>query len=162
MANDFKQNLKDISDICKFEFWLRFYFLQEDNNTLYIQIPHDIIEHIQKEYPFLSGLALKLNQESLTPEKSQSTILQYIEKTMDHTKDDTTSIFGILNSRSFETEMQVYHMWVEAHSDQLESQVFDFKEWMQLFEAWKRTEKGQYLINQLNNPMAGTETDTTQ
>jgi hypothetical protein len=53
-------------------------------------------------------------------------------------------------------------MWVEAHSDQLESQVFDFKEWMQLFEAWKRTEKGQYLINQLNNPMAGTETDTTQ
>jgi len=57
--------------------------------------------------------------------------------------------------------MQIFHMWVEAHQDQLEESVLDFKEWMQLFEAWKRTEKGQNLLNQMNNPGVN-ESNTTQ
>ncbi len=152
MQQKFKQDLKDITDICKFEFWLRFYFVQEEDNQLYIVIPEDIIEHIQKEYPFLADLATQLNNQSITPEKSQNTLISYIEKTMDHSQEDKASIYSMLNSKSFEIEMQLFHMWIEAHQDQLEESVLDFKEWMQLFEAWKRTEKGQHLINQMNNP----------
>lgn len=161
MQQKFKQDLKDITDICKFEFWLRFYFVQEKDNQIYILIPEDIMEHIKKEYPFLSGLSLELNKEDITPEKSQNTIINYIGKTLDHSQADQTSIYSILNSKSFEVEMQIFHMWVEAHQDQLEESVLDFKEWMQLFEAWKRTEKGQNLLNQMNNPGVN-ESNTTQ
>lgn len=68
---------------------------------------------------------------------------------------------SVLNSKSFEIEVSVFHLWVSAHEDQLDEKVFDFKEWMQLFEAWKRTEKGQNVLSTLHSPGARTS-DTTQ
>ena len=58
---------------------------------------------------------------------------------------------SVLNSKSFEVEVSLFHLWVSAHEDQLEKQIFAFKEWMQLFEAWKRTKKGQEFLSKLHS-----------
>lgn len=146
----FKEVLKDVSDLCKFEMWLRFYFIQKKEKELVLNIPEDIIEGIKEEYPLLGGLAERLNNDTMTPEKSQNALLNYIGDKLEGKKHDSSSIPIVLDSKNFEAEMNAFHMWVNAHGKDLDKKVLEFKEWMQLFEAWKRTEKGQQVLSHLN------------
>lgn len=161
MQDAFKQALKDITDICKFEHWLRFYFLQESEQQLQLVIPDEALNHINESYERLSGLAHAMNHQFLTPEISQKMMIEYIGKTLDGPVYDHTLVNSVLNSKSFEAEITAFHIWSDAHADQLEHEVKDFQEWMQLFEAWKRTEKGQNLLQSLKTPSSNT-TETTQ
>ncbi len=161
MQKKFKQALKDITDICKFEHWLRFYFLQETDQQLQLVIPEKALEHINQNYERLSGLAREMNQHFLTPEISQKMMIEYIGKTLDGPVYDHDLVNSILNSKTFEAEITAFHIWSDVHADQLEHEVKDFQEWMQLFEAWKRTEKGQNLLQSLQTPSSNT-TETTQ
>jgi hypothetical protein len=149
MKSDFKQALKDITDICKFEHWIRFYYLQQNDDQLYVDIPEEAIEFLKKEYSTLSQLAEKMNHIAITPEVSQQILGEFIGKSLDGAVHDSQMVHSVLGSKSFETEITLFHMWVDAHEDQLDDHVIDFKEWMKLFEAWKRTEKGQNMIQSL-------------
>ncbi len=151
MSSDFKSALKDTADICKFELWLRFYFTkEEEGQELKLEVPEDIMEHIRKEYPQLADMAEKMNGNAISPEKSQQTLTKHISHRLDGEKYEPAMMPGVLNSKSFEVEMSAFHMWVNAHEDQLEEKVYDFKEWMEFFEAWKRTEKGQNTLSRLH------------
>lgn len=155
--DNFKQALKDVTDMCKFELWLRFYYVQQNENGLVLEIPEDVMEHLKQEYPLLSGLAERLKSDTITPEKSQTTLINYIGEKLDGIKYDAEFIPSVLNSKSFEAEINAFHMWVNAHEDQLEQENMDFKEWMQFFEAWKRTEKGQEILSELKSPSHQTQ-----
>ena len=160
MSRNFKQALKEISDACKFELWLRFFFVVQDNEQLKISIPEQDLQHIRNNYPELSPLADKLNAQFITPEKSQKILVDFISHHLDGKKMDHSMVPSILNSKSFEVEMTAFHMWVEAHEQQLENDLQDFEDWMQSFEAWKRTEKGQNMLSTLGNVQQ--EHSTTQ
>ena len=149
MKSDFKQALKDVTDICKFEHWIRFYYLQKKEDQLYVDIPDEAMEFLQQEYSHLSGLAEKMNHIVITPEISQQILGEFIGSSLDGRVHDSQMVHSILSSKSFETEITLFHMWVDAHEDQLDDEVIDFQEWMKLFEAWKRTEKGQNMIQSL-------------
>lgn len=152
MQKKFKDNLKFVTDACKFEHWLRFYFCKEDNQKLYLKLSEELRTHLKKNYPELNKLALELSAQEITPEFSQRTLIQFISKEMEELGIKEQLIFSVLNSKSFEVEMGVFHLWVQAHEDQLDEKVFDFQDWMQMFEAWKRTEKGQHLLLSLGSP----------
>lgn len=161
MHAQFKQALKDITDICKFEHWLRFYFLREVDQQFQLFIPEDVLEHLDRNYEHLSGLARVMNHQFLTPEISQKMMIEYIGKTLDGPVYDHALVNSILNSKTFEAEITAFHIWSDVHADQLEQEVKDFQEWMQLFEAWKRTEKGQNMLQTLRTPN-NTAPETTQ
>jgi len=146
---DFKKNLKEITDICKFEFWIRFYFIKQEDEEFKIEVPEKTMDHIREEYSLLSDLAEQMNHQSITPEKSQNLIVHYINNKLDAMKKDHTIVPSVLNSKSFEVEISAFHLWVNAHEEQLAEEVMDFKEWMQLFEAWKRTESGYNTLQNL-------------
>ena len=149
MKSDFKKALKDVTDICKFEHWIRFYYLQKKGEELQVNIPDKSMEYLKKEYSELSKLAEKMNNITITPEVSQQILGEFIGTTLDGAIHDSQMVHSVLSSKSFETEITLFHMWVDAHEDQLDDGVIDFKEWMKLFEAWKRTEKGQNMIQSL-------------
>lgn len=150
--DNFKKALKDVTDLCKFELWLRFYYIQETDDGLKLEIPEEVMEQLNHEFPILAGLAEKLKQETITPENSQKILINYIGEKLDGIKYDAEFIPSVLNSKSFEAEINAFHMWVNAHEDQLEQEIMDFREWMQFFEAWKRTEKGQEVLSDLKTP----------
>ena len=150
--DNFKKALKDVTDFCKFELWLRFYYIQQNEDGFILEIPEEVMDHLRQEYPVLSGLAEKLKSETITPEQSQNILINYIGEQLDGIKYDAEFIPSVLNSKSFEAEINAFHMWVNAHEDQLEQENMDFKEWMQFFEAWKRTEKGQEILAELKSP----------
>lgn len=160
MADQFKQALKDITDICKFEHWLRFYYMTKEGDTHKLKISESDVETLQQDLPLLGGLAATLNNEVMTPEKSQHEIIEYIQNRLDGERYDITRILSVLNSKSFQVEMQAFHMWVEAHEEQLENNPMNFTEWMQLFEAWKRTAKGQDVLHTLSGPQDSSQETT--
>jgi len=149
--NKFKNALKEISDVIKFEMWLRFYFSSQgsEGDSVVLKIPDEVMEHIKKEYELLYELAKGLNNKKISPEISQRAVIDFILRKLEGKKFPPAMVPSVLNSKSFEIEVSVFHLWVSAHEDQLDEKVFDFKEWMQLFEAWKRTEKGQNVLSTL-------------
>ncbi len=149
MKSDFKKALKDVTDICKFEHWIRFYYLQKKGEELQVDIPDDSMDYLKNEYSELSKLAEKMNNVTITPEISQQVLGEFIGTSLDGAVHDSQLVHSVLSSKSFETEITLFHMWVDAHEDQLDDEVIDFQEWMKLFEAWKRTEKGQHMIQSL-------------
>ena len=158
MADQFKQALKDITDICKFEHWMRFYYLSKEGNDLVLKIDESDVQTLRETHPQFGALAAELNNVVMTPEKSQQKLINFIQTKLDGEKYDMTRILSVLNSKSFQVEMNAFHVWVEAHEDQLEKNPMNFTEWMQLFEAWKRTGKGQEVLQTFAAPAAGTET----
>ncbi len=161
MSSDFKQALKEITDVCKFELWLRFFYVQEqEDQGLKINIPDHDLEHLHDKYPELSPLADNLNQQTITPEKSQQFLVDFISRNLDNKRFESHLIPGVLNSKSFEVEMTAFHIWVQANEQQLEEELQDFVDWMQSFEAWKRTQEGQNMLESLGS--AQQEHPTTQ
>ena len=161
MASKFKSALKDVTDICKFETWLRFYFTQESGEDLVIEIPEQSMQHITENYPFFSYLAETYKNKPITPESAQRDTVEFIYTQLDGEHHEMGAVAQVLNSKSFENEISVFNLWVQAHEEQLDQSVMDFVDWMQLFEAWKRTEKGQSI---LSGHTSGTNaaTQTTQ
>ena len=160
MADHFKQALKDITDICKFEHWLRFSYMTKEGDEHMLKIPEADVATMQEDLPMLADLAAELNHEIMTPEKSQHKLIEYIQSRLDGEKYDITRVLSVLNSKSFQVEMKAFHMWVEAHEDQLEQNPMSFTEWMQLFEAWKRTGQGQDVLHTLTSPQDDSQATT--
>ena len=160
MADQFKQALKDVTDICKFEFWLRFYYMTKVGDEHKIAISESDVATMKQDLPLLGGLAAEMNNEVMTPEKSQQKIMDFIQNRLDGERYDMTRILSVLNSKSYQVEMNAFHMWVEAHEDQLEDNPMNFTEWMQLFEAWKRTGKGQEVLQTLSSPQDDSQETT--
>ncbi|MBS3780898.1 MAG: hypothetical protein KGY41_10935 [Desulfovermiculus sp.] len=160
MADQFKQALKDVTDIGKFEFWLRFYYMTKEGEEHKIHIPESDMTTLQQDHPLLGGLADEMNNEIMTPDKSQQKLINYIQNRLDGERYDITRILSVLNSKSYQVEMNAFHIWVEAHEDQLEEKPMNFTEWMQLFEAWKRTGKGQDVLQTLAGPQDSSQETT--
>ena len=159
MADNFKQALKEITDISKFEMWLRFYFTKEADDGLILEIPQEVMQDLEQSYEILTRLARKMDGQTLTPEKSRETVINHISSEMDGIRYKSHLIPSVLNSPSYEVELSLFHMWVSAHEDQLDDQVFTFEQWMQFYEAWKRTEQGQQMIERLHGT-SGEQTTT--
>ena len=158
MADNFKQALKEITDISKFEMWLRFYFTKEaSDGGLFLEIPPDIMQDLEQSYGVLARLARKMEGQPLTPENSRETVINHISSELDGIRYSSQLIPSVLNSPSYEVELSLFHMWVSAHEDELEEQVYTFEQWMQFYEAWKRTEQGQQMIERLH----GTDEQTS-
>jgi len=81
--DNFKKALKDVTDFCKFELWLRFYYIQQNEDGFILEIPEEVMDHLRQEYPVLSGLAEKLKSETITPEQSQNILINYIGEQLD-------------------------------------------------------------------------------
>jgi hypothetical protein len=150
MTDNFKQALKETTDISKFEMWLRFYFTKEGEEGLTLEIPQEIAQDLEQSYGILARLAEKMNGQPLTPEKSRETVISHISSELDGVRYSPQLIPSVLNSPSYEVELSLFHMWVSAHEDELEEQVYTFEQWMQFYEAWKRTEQGQQMIDRLH------------
>ena len=160
MTDTFKNALKETTDICKFEMWLRFYFASEDEEGLSLQVPQEVMQDLESSHPMLFRLAQKVDGQPLSPEKSQETVINHISSELDGIRHRHELIPSVLNSPSFEIELSLFHMWVSAHETELEEQIYSFEQWMQFFEAWKRTEQGRQMIDKLHSGTSSSQSST--
>jgi len=151
MQEGFKEALGDVAEALKFENWLRFYFIEEKEDGLYVKIPKERLKDIENKYGPLFELAEKLNNEVIDQAKSTSEVCTFVWRTYDSTKYSVGLVPSVFNSKEMQVEMHLFYLWVQGHEEQLGQEFMDFDRWLELFEAWKADEKVKNYVSSITD-----------
>lgn len=144
-----RKAVKDISRVFKFELWLRFYFLDEDDGGLKIKLSEEQMEKIRDEYSDLVELVEKMKDRELTPDVSQEVLVQFIGEKYDGIKFDLNVVPEVMDSPLFRAEVEAFNMWVSLHEEQLDENFLPFTKWLEAFEEWKDTDQAKRVVTTL-------------
>ncbi len=142
--------IDEISRVFKFELWLRFYFIQDKDGRLTINIDDPVLQKFEQEYGHLAELAYSLNHKEITPELCRKVIVEHIMEQFDETDNEADFVPKILDHKIFKTEIQLFNTWVALCENQLDQKVLDFEKWLKLFDEWKTSESAQKIITTIN------------
>jgi len=142
--------IDEISRVFKFELWLRFYFIQDKDGRLTINIEDPVLQKFEQKYGHLAGLAYSLNHKEITPELCHKVIVEHIMEQFDETAYEADFVPKILDHKIFKTEIQLFNTWVALCENQLDKKVLDFEKWLKLFDEWKTSESAQKIITTIN------------
>ena len=158
-ARAFAEAVQHILEAVMFENWLRFYFLTakpaeaaapppapplaEEEEKLFIAVPEAGMQRIKEHYTHLLPLAEILNGQEITFETSRSAVCTYVVTEVDGKRVPRNMSDTVLDSATFQVEMQLFNTWVQAHEEQLDRAFMDFAMWKSLFAAWRATPEVQ-------------------
>ncbi|WP_052507399.1 hypothetical protein [Desulfonatronovibrio magnus] len=145
MSDQTLEALKDISEVFKFELWLRFYFIQENDGKIMLKIEDQVLQKMKDEYEHLAGLAEQLNNTELSPAECQKAIVDHVFKQFDGKKYEMGYVPKILDMAPFKAEIQLFNTWAHLHEDQLDKNLLSFTKWNELYDEWKRSENAQKM-----------------
>ena len=77
MLPDIQEAQHRVAEIVMFENWLRFYFIAEEDDKLFIRIPTQAMEKLHANYPKLVGLAERLNGEEIDHKTSMQAVVMF-------------------------------------------------------------------------------------
>lgn len=156
---EFKQGVNKILEVVMFENWLRFYFIVENEDVsktqdvsssaddfLRIEIPEKSMGKIKELYPDLWPIANKMNNRNVDFESSRSAVLSHVLDNMDGKQLARGMAQTVFSSSTFQTDMQLFHAWVQIHEDQLDHGFLDFGTWRRLFLEWKNSATAKKII----------------
>ncbi len=147
----FTKAIEEITGVFKFDFWMRFYFIFEENNKLYLKVPDEVLEKIKEQTPEYQGLVELLNNEEIDQQKSTNTVCSFIGARYDGTKYSNKIVPKVFDSKQFKLNMYLFNLWIKGHESYLESEVMSFQEWQELYEGWISQEEVQNYITKLED-----------
>ena len=121
--SDMENAIKDLAEIMQFEFWLRFYFIKEEDGKLFIRIPEQAQKKLREEYPAYWGLVEIYMDAELTIEFTQAAFSTFVVQTLEGTKYRSGLVAEAFDSKGFKEESQLFGIWSQHHESQLE-QIF--------------------------------------
>lgn len=147
----FDKAIDEITDVFKFDFWMRFYFIFEENNKLYLKVPDEVHKKVEENNPEFLGLVDLLNKEEIDQKKSTETVCAFIGARYDGTKFNTKIVPKVFDSKEFKLKMYLFNLWIKGHESYLESEVLSFQEWQELYKGWVGQEEVQKYIAKLKD-----------
>jgi len=144
------ESLKEISEVFKFELWLRFYFIEESNGKLSINLDDQVIEKMEGEYGHLARLASALKNTELNPEVCRKVIVEHLLDQFEGKKYEVGHIPKMLDKAIFKTEIQLFNAWTHIFEAQLDKTILSFDKWKELYDEWKKTESAKDIGLSLN------------
>lgn len=149
----FASAVQQVLEAVIFENWLRFYFISEkpDNvDELYVAIPEQAMQRIQELYPHLAPLAHSLNAQVIDFDSSRRALCTYVATELDGKRMPAEMSAKVFDSATFQTEMQLFNTWVQAHEPQLDKAFMDFGMWRSLFAGWRTSDAVKEWASQLH------------
>jgi hypothetical protein len=144
MHSTFMDAVKDITEVMRFESWLRFYFVAEqEDGTLKIEVPEPAEKMIREKYDQYVDLLELVNHKPTDYETSVSTVCQYVVAKFDGKKYKVGTASEVFDSKDFQTEMYLFNVWQQAHEAQLDQTPMEFDKWEELYGQWKNSEQVQ-------------------
>lgn len=157
--------VKDVAEIMAFENWLRFYFIHEEKDTLFIRVPDQSVTRIRELHPNLVELVEELNNKAIDYHLSMSTVCQFVVRSLDGVKYPAGMVSEVFDSKEFQEEMQLFNLWTQSHEAQLDQAFLDFNAWKDLYAAWKESPEVREYFKTLkvnSTPMAACSSDAVQ
>jgi hypothetical protein len=147
--------LIDTAKVFHFEFWLRYYFIQERDGQLFIELSEQQTKQMQAQFADYWKLVERVQGLPLSPELSQQSVVEFLQVNVEGKKFPANTMVKILDSKEFSVEMYLFDTWVNLHESQLMQKIYGFDYWMQAYEEWKNSEKGQQLAQNVQIQMQG-------
>lgn len=140
--NEMMQNaIQDISEMMQFENWIRFYFIREEDDKLYVRIPEEAKSRIAEDYPAYMELVETLNNNPIDYDTSMNTLCKQVVRVFEGDKYPYGISTDVFDSKDFQAEMHLFNIWVQSHEEQLDQAFMEFKKWREIFTEWKQDER---------------------
>jgi hypothetical protein len=144
----FQKAVEQILEAVMFENWLRFYFISEktggapardDGAPLFIAVPDKGMERIRKEYAHLLPMAEAVNGRNADFETSRRAVCAFVLEQLDGKTMPRDMAGLVLESATFQAQLQLFNVWVQSHENQLDEGFLDFAAWRSLFAGWRQS-----------------------
>jgi len=139
MDEKIKNAVRDVLEAHMFEFWLRFYFLKEKGDKLFMEVPEEKVAEIREKYPRLVKLVEMMNSREVTVKSSHEDLCAFLGLEFDGQKYGPNVVSKAMDSKMFTFEHHLFNLWAQGHELLLDSEWFDFQDWKDMFEEWKTT-----------------------
>ncbi|KAB1442913.1 hypothetical protein [Pseudodesulfovibrio senegalensis] len=135
-----KAAVRDTVRIFQFEQWIRFYYIKGEEENMSVEIPDDVLQRVEKEYPTLKSLAETMVGD-IDYKKSHEIVCAHVASHMDGAKYDPTIMPKVFDSPQFKIEMYVFNMWMKMHEPYLDEEVMFFSDWEEMWEEWNKLDE---------------------
>lgn len=147
--------LTDTANVFHFEFWLRYYFIEERDGKLFIALTPEQEKQMQAQFPDYWELVERVKGLPLSPELSQQTVVEFLQLNLEGKKFPANTVIRVLDSKEFSSEMYLFDTWVDLHETQLMQKIYGFDYWMSAYAEWKNSDKAKQLAQSLRVQMQG-------
>lgn len=164
MLPDFQKAQLRITEIVMFENWLRFYFIAEEGDKLFIRIPEQAMAKLTSGYAHLAGLAERLNNKEIDHKTSMEAVVMFTATEADGNMPEAL-IGQVFDSTRFHLDLQLFGSWVQSHEEQLDAAFMEFSTWKAMFADWRKSDEVRKYADELSVAMHRTvrnAPDTTQ
>ncbi|MDR2488532.1 MAG: hypothetical protein LBD42_03440 [Desulfovibrio sp.] len=162
MASEFDEALSRIAQVVMFENWLRFYFIsEEEGGKLLIRLPEKAMKKLRTCYAAFYGLAESLNNREIDHQTSINEVCLFVAAEIDGKGVSEQLIGQVFDSVEFQTELQLFSAWVQAHEEKLEDAFMEFTDWLARYAVWKQDEKVEAYRKHLLSHMAGMDQEAS-
>ncbi len=141
--------IKSLSRAIFFENWLRFYFISEEGEKLFLRLPEKAQLRVRTEYKQYAPLMEDLMDSEIDHQTSLNAVCLFVAAHLEGFSADTQATARVLDSSAFQLEVQLFNLWLQAHEEQLDRDVLGFNDWLEMFDAWKRSESVQSYLARL-------------
>ncbi len=140
-----------IAKIFRFEFWLRFYFVQEIEGALRLVLSAEEMKKLAKYSPW-DELAEDLQGKDLDQELCRINLSTFLNRHYDGRYFSPGVLARALDSRELIQAQEVFMIWIQAHEHVLEQKIWDFDHWEESFALWKKSDTGQQVLLSTTQP----------
>ena len=141
--------LTDTANVFHFEFWLRYYFIEERDGKLFIALTDEQQKQMQAQFADYWELVERVKDQPLSPELSQQSVVEFLQLNLEGKKFPANTVIKVLDSKEFSTEMYLFDTWVSLHEEQLMQKIYGFDYWMLAYGEWKESERAKQLAQSL-------------
>jgi len=143
MTPETKAAVGRVADVIMFENWLRFYFISEEGDTLFIRLPEKAMEQIRQHCRAYYDLVAMLNNEEVDHQRSLKAVSTFISGGFDGVTLPDVILAGVFDSPEFQLELQLFAYWLQNHEEKLDERFMEFSEWQAAFALWKDTDEAK-------------------
>ncbi|WP_461209711.1 hypothetical protein [Desulfocurvus sp. DL9XJH121] len=156
MSTTLQKAVADVAEVMKFENWLRFYFVVEEegaqeNEALRIQIPEEQLAYLKKTQEHLYPLAEKYDGELIDYHKSCNDTCAHVAHLYDGTKYPSGMVAEVWDSKDLKVEMYLFGLWMQGHESVLDEEFMEFVQWIEGYESWKGTDEVKDYLSRLTD-----------
>ncbi|MBG0789022.1 MAG: hypothetical protein H0S80_00830 [Desulfovibrionaceae bacterium] len=127
---------KDALEIFQFDQWLRFYFIKEKGDELWIEIPDDVLSGIEEKQPELFRFADMVNNAVVDYKRSQENVCSFVAARLDGQKYESSILPQVFDNATFKVEMYMFNVWLKMHESHLDEEYMDFDGWLEMYKGW--------------------------
>jgi hypothetical protein len=130
-----------VVEVVMFENWLRFYFLAEEGEKLFLRLPEKAMAQLKNRYAEFYGLAEYLQDTEISHEASVKAVCLFVSDGPGAIALPESRVAEVFDSSRFHLELQLFGSWVQGHEEQLDERFLEFSQWRELYARWKDTDE---------------------